>query len=249
MNWTPYLPLLSGGVTPELALQSVALRLGWALVLGAIAAFLLRPFPTTLRLATIVLVMLVSLMPGEWSPSWWLGLAFQTPSLTLQGIGLLYLMRMWRLKNLPPVETLSSTAHGRWPTSVLLLASLIGWIFALDTFAAFGIHLYAIGFTPYAVLVTLLLAALLQFRSLLSGHPPAMQRHRELAAIILVAMAIHLLTRLPTGNVWDALMDPWLWMFAQTILVARVVKWMALLVRIRFRQAGERVVTNVGKAR
>lgn len=243
------LPLLSGAISPCIELQSIAMHIGWAMVLGAITVFLLRPFPKQLRIGSVVLVMLACIMPGEWSPSWWLGLAFQTPSLTLQGIGLLYLVRMWHLKDTPPINTVSSTAYARWPNSLLFLASILGWILALDTFAAFDLQLYAIGFSSYAVLTTLALAALLQWMSMRYGDAPQMQRHRDLAAILVGAMAIHLLTRLPTGNAWDALMDPWLWLTAQAVWLSRVTVWLALLARVSARRAGAWITTALGRTR
>ncbi len=249
MDFASSIPLLSGASTPDLALQTTAMHVGWALVAGALMAYVLRAFTASLRIGGATLVILACLMPGEWSPSWWLGLAFQTPSLTLQGIGLLYLLRMWRLKGVPPAETVSSAAYARWPNGLLLLASAIGWVFALDTFAAFGLHLYAIGFTPYAVLAGLLLACLLRLWSMRSGDAPDMQRYRDLALIVLCAMAVHLLTRLPTGNAWDALMDPWLWLTAQAVWLSRVAVWLALLARVTARRAGAWITTALGRTR
>lgn len=143
MALTTYLPLFSGAVTPQLGLQSIAIHVGWALVLGAISVFFLRPFPKPLRFVLVAFMMLVCLIPGDWSPGWWLGLAFQTPSLTMQGIALLHLIRMWKLRNALPVDTVSSAAYARWTNGLLLMTSVIGWLYALDTFAAFEIQLYA----------------------------------------------------------------------------------------------------------
>lgn len=249
MDFASSIPLFSGAGTPDLALQTMAMHVGWALVAGALMAFVLRAFTPSLRIGGVALVILACLVPGEWSPSWWLGLAFQTPSLTLQGIGLLYLLRMWRLKGVPPSETVSSAAYARWSNGLLLLASAIGWVFALDMFAAFDLHLYAIGFTPYAVLAGLLLACLLRLWSMCFGDAPDMQRYRDLAVIILCAMAVHLLTRLPTGNAWDALMDPWLWLTAQAVWLSRVAVWLALLARVSARRAGAWITTALGRTR
>ncbi len=249
MALATYLPLLSGAITPDLGLQSIALHVGWALVLGAISAFCLRPFPKTLRLAVVAFAMLASLMPGEWSPSWWLGLAFQTPSLTMQGIALLYLLCMWRRRDVPPVDTLGSAAYARWPNGLLLMVSAIGWLYALDTFAAFDVELYAIGFTPYAVLASLFLAAILKLLSLRSGDMPHTQRHRDLAMIILGAMAVHVLTRLPTGNAWDALMDPWLWLSAQALWLSRAIVWLTLAARLRTERLAELISFALNRRR
>jgi branched-subunit amino acid transport protein len=95
-------------------------------------------------------------------------------------------------------------------------------VLALDTFALFDIALYAIGFTPYAVLAALFFACLLQLISARSGHAQNTRHHRELAAIVLIATLVHLLLRLPTGNMWDALLDPWLWVIAHVVAVSRL---------------------------
>jgi hypothetical protein len=31
-------------------------------------------------------------------------------------------------------------------------------------------------------------------------------------------------TRLPTGNLWDAVLDPWLWLALQGVLVRRLLR-------------------------
>jgi hypothetical protein len=31
-------------------------------------------------------------------------------------------------------------------------------------------------------------------------------------------------TRLPTGNVWDAILDPWLWLLLQLVLLRRLLR-------------------------
>lgn len=249
MTFATVLPFASGAITPEIALQSIALHVGWALVLGAVSAFCLRPFPKMLRLIVLVLVMLAGLLPAEWSPGWWLGLAFQTPSITLQGIALFYLVRMWRMRDVSPRETVDSAAYARWPNGLLLTAICIGWLCTLDTFAAFEVQLYALGFTPYAVIASLLLATVLRLFSLRSGDAPDMQRHRDLAVIIVGAMAIHVLTRLPTGNAWDALMDPWLWLCAQALWLSRVVVWLALAFRVLAARLADQMVLVLNRRR
>ncbi len=229
----------SGKILPSLALQTLSLHLGWALVLAAVAAYLLRPFPKALRFAGVGIVGATQLLPGWWSPGWWLGLAFQSPSLTLQGISLLYLVRMWQLRNTTPVVTIDSAAYARWPSFLLLVAVVVGWVFVLDMVALLELQLYAVGFTPYAVLASSLVAAVFELWSLRFGHPPALQKYRDSAFIIVGAMAAHMLFRLPNGNAWDALMDPWLWLIAHAMLLSRTAVWLALLTRIKIRKLVE----------
>ena len=220
----------SASITPSLLALSVGMHLGWALTLGAGSAFLLRTAKVTnvtSRRIVALLIALLCLLPNEWSPSWWLGLAFQTPSLTLQGLCGLYLYQHLKVQagtTMPLTDSTTPPVQARWPLSLLLVAIIAGWVLALDTFALFDIALYAIGFTPYAVLAALFFACLLQLISARSGHAQNTRHYRELAAIVLIAIVVHLLVRVPTGNLWDALLDPWLWVIAHGLAIYVVLR-------------------------
>ena len=217
----------SASITPSLSALSVGMHLGWALTLGAGAVFLLRTTNVTSRRIVALLIALLCLLPNEWSPSWWLGLAFQTPSLTLQGLCGLYLYQHVRIQpgtTMPLTDSTTTEGEAPWPLSLLLVAIVAGWVLALDTFAFFDVALYAIGFTPYAVLAALFFACLLQLISARSGHAQSTRHYRELAAIVLIATLVHLLLRLPTGNLWDALLDPWLWIIAHGLAIYGVLR-------------------------
>ena len=217
----------SASITPSLSALSFGMHLGWALALGAVSVFLLRTFNITTRRTVALVIVLLCLLPSEWSPSWWLGLAFQTPSLTLQGLCGLYLYQQLFLQagaEVPLPDSSTPTARTTWPLGLLLAVIVAGWIFALDTFAFFDISLYAIGFTPYAVLAALFFACLLQLISARSGHAQPTRHYRQLATIVLIATIVHLLLRLPTGNMWDALLDPWLWLMAHGLAIYLLLK-------------------------
>jgi hypothetical protein len=212
-------------ITPSLTVLAVGMHVGWALLLGAATTRLMQHSPRTARAGATLLVVLLCLLPNEWSPSWWLGLAFQTPSLILQMLCALYLYQTWRTAyraRAAPSEPDTLTAHIAWPAVLVWSAIALGWLLLLDTFAWFDIALYAIGFTPYAMLAALLFACLLQLISARSAHSAETRRYRELAAVVLIALLVHLFTRLPNGNVWDALLDPWLWLWAHLIMFMRL---------------------------
>jgi hypothetical protein len=78
-----------------------------------------------------------------------------------------------------------------------------GWLLLLDTFALLpGVQLYAWGFSPAAPAVLLLVAVL----------PWVMSGSRGLVWLVAVALAaVFMGLHLPSGNAWDALIDPWLW--------------------------------------
>jgi len=217
----------SAAITPALSVLSVGMHVGWALVLGAISVWLLQTFSIKRRRVVAVAVILLCLIPNAWSPSWWLGLAFQTPSLILQGLCGLYLYRGLQAHSASSTALDDSTVSQiklRWPPGLLLPAIIAGWLLALDTFALFGISFYPIGFTPYTVLAALFFACLLQLISTRSGHPASTRHYRELAVIILFAIVVHMLFRLPTGNMWDALIDPWLWMMAHGFAASTLIQ-------------------------
>lgn len=226
---------------PAQALKLVEMHVGWTLAIAATWVFLLRAFPAWLRVAGVVLIIAANFLPAEQTPSWWLGLAFQIPSFTFQGLCALYLYRTWRQRHASTMARLS--AHARWPNGLLILAAILGWVLLLDLFAMFNVSLYAIGFSGNSVLACLLLAAILQLWSQRSDHAKGSQTLRDCAAVIVGAMALHLFFRLPTGNAWDALIDPWLWLGAQTLLLVRAVTWIFLLVKARAKVIAARTDT------
>lgn len=215
---------VDASTTPTISMLTLGMHLGWAFVLGAITTRLLQRAPHVIRTSAVAAIILISVLPSEWSPSWWLGLAFQTPSVSLQCLCVLYLYRTWRINRAG--RTLSATSLSNtlttWPTGLLLVAIAFGWLLALDTFAQFQLALYAIGFSPYAVLAALLFACLLQLISTRSGHAAQTRHYRELAGIVLIVILIYLFTRLPSGNMWDALLDPWLWLWAHLVVLHRL---------------------------
>ena len=92
-----------------------------------------------------------------------------------------------------------------WSQNVLLLLGvLLGWGLLLDTLAWFPVSIYAWGFGSMALALVLTMATLLW---LLSGS--------RTAALLLAVLAVFVLTRAPTGNLWDALLDPLFWLALQ----------------------------------
>lgn len=208
---------------PDLPLQLLYGRLGWALVL---AALLLALLPTMLaarrgrhasaNLAkprwrstlTVVAAMLVLMaLPGEASPAFWLVLAFQQPSGLMVGFSVVSLCARWRAQ---PVRFVL-------PPGLALILAVTGLVMYLDIFGVLTLGLYYGGFHPVA---SPLLAcgaavgcAVLAWRGEPAGPSAAM----------LIAVLLFSLLRLPTGNLWDALLDPllWAWALGSVIVVIR----------------------------
>jgi hypothetical protein len=91
-------------------------------------------------------------------------------------------------------------------------------VLLLDTLAWFSVSVYAWGFSSAAVAVLLVTATLVW---LVWGSK---QLSLKGPMLVLGVLTLFVCTRLPTGNVWDALIDPWLW-------VALQVGWLISAVR------------------
>lgn len=208
-----------GGAAPSLPapwLQQMGLSTLWGLVLAwCVLAVVLKWRPGLLaprRWTLVLAVMALAWWPGAASPAYWLGLSFQSPSLAL---GWVAAYGLW-VQLLPaagqPGPWAARSTQATW---VCALGAGLGWVLMLDTLAMWPRSVYALGLSA-AVLwaAVLVLLALALWRA---GLPVVL-----LAAVLLVFA----ITRLPTGNVWDALSDPLLWAalhakLARDVLVAR----------------------------
>ena len=69
-------------VLPGSWVQFAGLYGAWALVLAWGVSALTRRWSLRYRVGVLAAVALFTVIPGPWSPTYWLGLAFQSPSLT-----------------------------------------------------------------------------------------------------------------------------------------------------------------------
>lgn len=201
-------------VLPPLWLTQFWQGLGWSVVLAWLGVIVVRRF--SLRPAVHVGVALLmagwTWLPGPWSPDYWLALAFQAPSvLTVLLCGLLLWQALGR-KTEGHEQDATRNAGG----SVLVWAGvLLGWALLMDTLALLPVQLYSWGFNPLAV-------ALVAGVGLLPWLlVPAGQVLRPLQCVLLAALLVFVALRLPTGNVWDAVLDPWLWLVLQGMALRR----------------------------
>jgi len=188
------------------------LPFAWTVVLaGALVALPLR---WTLGVQRVLcgLLALAAVLPGAFSPVYWLGLAFQAPSLTSVLVGL------WCLRGVVTGGHIGlaggdAKANGLWRWA--LPFALLGYGLLFDTLALLPWQMYAWGFSP-ALLLALLTLALM---------PWSLKQHTGVAVwAVPAALLLFAATRLPTGNVWDALMDPLLWILLQAMLI-RLAYW------------------------
>lgn len=192
---------------PWLGLQVIWAHFAWGMVLAACGVGLLsrrRPFPAPLAVGWLVLAFVLCAWPGPVSPAYWLGLAFQAPSPLLVAC---CAMTIW-------VNAQGATGYRVLPFGPAALLVAVGALLYADTVGWLTLGLYARGYGPEAALAGLLLGALAVLAVVVG-------RHRGIALAVVLSLTLFALCRLPTGNVWDAMLDPLLWFWALFSLLAR----------------------------
>jgi hypothetical protein len=196
---------------PDLASQIVYGRIGWAIVAATVVCALWRgAVPLARTGVAVILAGALALMalPGNLSPAWYLGLAFQYPSGLLVGCCLVRLTERWngarRSAAMPP-----SLAGVLAVAGTLLYLDAIGFLTSGYYYAGFG------GILAPVVAVILAGACAL-----------AIVRHhaRGAAAAVLGAVVLFSVLRLPSGNLWDALLDPLLFGWAIAALLVGALR-------------------------
>jgi hypothetical protein len=193
---------------PAPLLFRLYLDLAWGLVLAALALPALAHWSRKrehLQLWLPPVLLLWCLLPGVLSPAYWMGLALRAPSGLLTLLCIWTLWRHYRPRTAGPTP-LQALRPWAWPLVAL------GWVLLLDTFALWPFSLYAWGFSP------LLLGAL----ALLGLLPGALRGQLAISGLWMVVLLLHVLLRLPTGNVWDAMLDPALWIWLQVDALRRM---------------------------
>lgn len=222
-GWLAQVLATDAPVLPSAAAMQVGLHLGWGVVLAWLGASLVRrcwpgkPAPVAMQRGVALLLALWSLVPGPFAPAYWLGLAFQAPSLSAVLLCALLLRDVLPGTD-PASRAASAVAAGRERVALPLavLGTMLGWVLLLDSFARWPVSLYTWGFSPVALLPVALLA-LLPWLLAKRGSPPDRRAWVAPGAVVLFVAL-----RLPSGNLWDALLDPWLWLALQAYVVRRV---------------------------
>lgn len=189
------------------------LVLGWATLLAAGVGWLLRRQSRVTRGWACAGMVAWALWPGPWSPVYWLGLAFQAPSLVSVGLCGLVLRDGLRAN---PASWAPDPVQRRALGWLAAVAVAWGWVLVLDTFAVWPLSLYALGFSPAAMGLMAVVASL---PWCLGGKPL-----RAISWALYGVLAVQVLTRWPDGNLWNALLDPWLWLGLQVWGLGRWVR-------------------------
>ena len=199
---------------PHDTVQGLGLLLSWGLVLATSAVWALRRWSRITPVQSkVLLAALIAwcFMAGPVAPSYWLGLAFQVPSLGTVLLCIWYLRNFWRGQP-------TSQEFSRGLLTICGAGVLIGWLLLLDMLAWLPWQIYAMGFSPLVV-AALLFIALLPW--MLLGRS-AMSDDRTWIAPL--AVVIFVAIRWPSGNVWDAVLDPWLWLLLNGFAIRSIWK-------------------------
>ncbi len=203
---------------PSSAAMRVYLRAGWVLVLllgvtwqmRAVAQRKGQSFSALARVAPLALAVFCMLLPGDLSPTYGLGLAFNMPALlsVMLCIGVVQKHVLNRHVDKMPAQ--------RWALIYMALGVVLGYALLLDTLALLPVQLYAWGFSPAALACALLVSVV----PCIVLNP--LHRGNAWTWLMPTALIVFVATRLPTGNVWDVLLDPLLWLVLQTYLLIKV---------------------------
>ncbi|UVW27226.1 hypothetical protein [Massilia sp. H6] len=190
---------------PDLSWQFMYGRVAWALVLASLVAAV-WPATPRLRRGTLAVILgacaVVMALPGAASPAWHLGLAFQYPSALLLGLCLVGLHGHW--SGAPPARLM--------PVGTAALLAVVGAFLYLDAAGLLARSAYYAGFGATKAPLAAVLLACASALAAARGH------WRPQACALLAALLLFSLARLPTGNLWDAVLDPLLWGWAVTAL-------------------------------
>ena len=209
-------------VLPRPTAMWIVLHAGWAVVLGAGTWWLTGRLARSYRWGLGILVMAWALVPGNMSPTFWLGLAFQAPSLMTVVLSLAWFINQAQRKPAHP----KPSPEARELRIMAGLGVALGWVLLLDTLALLPVSVYSWGFSS-AALGAMVILLMLLFWGVYS-NPQGHERGLKVLALPLGVLAVFVLTRLPTGNLWDALLDPWLWAVVQVGWVVNAVRrWKA----------------------
>ncbi len=209
---------------PGLEEQGLYLDVGWSLVAAAFGVNLAGSIARRLKHAagpvalTIVALLAAGAMwlPAPWSPSFWLGMAFQHPSLLLVILAGLHLVRTLGGRAIDPLPLL--------PVGPAATVCVLGVGLYAGSFAWVPFDPYGFGYWGYSGAVIASLLAPLWY---------ALDRRNALACVALaLAALVHAVTRLPSGNAWDAVLDPLLFLWAAGAALAALIRF------VRRRAAG-----------
>lgn len=216
LSWLSPLTAVDTPVLPGAGLMAIGLCLAWGAVLASVVAWVGQTWSRPVRACAVVAVVVWCWMPGPYAATHWLGLAFQSPSISAVLLCAVFLWAQFAPSGFRRVATGAAVSRGNF--ALAAVGVLLGWLLLFDTLALLPVELYAWGFSPAATGLALFVALLpwmLGRGAANSGSP---------WWLVPVAVLLFVAVRWPTGNVWDALLDPWLWVALQLYLAKSILK-------------------------
>ena len=194
---------------PDLALQAIYARLAWGVVMAAVVAGVVSRFPGRANVAAWAagLVMAVMWLPGSASPAYWLGLMFQYPSMMLVACCVISLRPVWGSKRVAPL-----------PAGLAAVLALGGALLYADSSAWLSIGLYARAFD--ARLAPALALGLGAWAVWLIRA----ESNRTTGLSLMACVVVFSVTRLPSGNLFDTLLDPLLWIWSCGVALKALIR-------------------------
>lgn len=206
---------------PGLLAGEVALHGMWAVVLVMLVVMLLRRYSVRVQMIAAAVVALWTLWFSSLSPAYWLGLAFMAPSWMTVALCV-----SWLYRHLYPMPV-SATCNVMkvLETCLPLIGIALGWLLLADMLLWLPVSqsVYAWGFSSGAVLLACMVAVLPWMVWGMRLLPIDGFGISALALPIFVMIA-YVFTRLPSGNLWDALLDPWLWVLLHVHVMIQLFK-------------------------
>lgn len=219
LDWLVFMATTSP-VLPQANVQPLWLGLSWAAVLASLCFLATRHLPLAGRVACTLAVAVGVASAWRFSPAFWLGLAFQTPSLSAMALSIGAILVGCLRKLEAGGEATNPLLPSRLLTCWAIAGVVLGWLLMLDTLAMLPVSLYAWGFSVAALGGVLLVLGV----PVVCVEGAGSRTVAESAAMVAAAMVlvVFVLWRLPTGNLWDALLDPLLWLWLNAWLMRRV---------------------------
>jgi len=111
----------------------------------------------------------------------------------------------------PSSRLFGSHDQARLSPGLWLVVVLVGWCLSLDAFGWLPWDVYSMGFEPRLLWLAWGVLGLWMATAYLLPLPDG---HAKAATCCLLATGLFVVTQAPSGNVWDAWLDPGLWLFA-----------------------------------
>ena len=192
---------------PPLAVQQFFHAVIWLAVLSWLGVQCLPSYDRRWRwvicstAALLVLLVWQSVLPA-------LGMVFQTPSLmTLCAC----LAVAWSDIKGPSARLFGNHTDMRLSPWLWFAVVLVGWCLLLDAFGMLPWDIYSLGFDHQLLWSAWWLSGFWITIAYLLSLP---DWHARAATCWLLATGLFVATHAPSGNVWDAWLDPGLWLFA-----------------------------------